>query len=180
MRGKGRTVNKDWNHILIGQYFSIPELRHLYGLEKTKLIDSAIRAFIARMIQKGCVVKVIEEGKYEGEVFQMKYRKVSDTIPLKKKIPEPLLLDKTISAVDLGTLFIDSFIKIKEELKKSNEELKNIQNNLITLDKENDELKESLKKAERDKFECQKALDDFVVKYNGKSIQLKDVITVNS
>jgi len=180
MRGKGRTVNKNWNNIAIGQCFSVPELRHLYGLEKTKLTDSAIRAFLGRMIQKRCVVKVLEEGKYEGEVYQMKYKKVSDTIHIssQKKILKALPLD--ISAVDLGSLFIDSFVKIKAELKQSKEEIIKLESLIITQNKENEELKLSIQHAERGQLDCQKALDDFVTKYNGKSIPLSDVLAVHS
>jgi hypothetical protein len=180
--GKRKTNNK-WSEIPVGKTFSIPELRAFYGFDKSLLVDTAVRNFLGRQIKIGCVEKVFEAGKFGNEVFQIKYTKVKEDSGRerqKKTIPPVIPFDKTINAVDLGSLFIDSFTKIKEELKQSKEELENLQTRMKALDKENAELKLCVQRAEKEKIECQQALDGFIAKYSNKSINLKDVLTVHS
>jgi|WetSurSiteA1Bulk_404760.scaffolds.fasta_scaffold00195_40 hypothetical protein len=178
-----RKTNRLWSEIPVGKTFSIPELRSSYGFDKSLLVDTAIRNFLGRQIKIGCVEKLFETGKFGNEVFQMKYTKVKEDPGRKmqkKTIPAAIPFDKTINAADLGALFIDSFTKIKEELKKSKEELIDLKTKIEDLDKENAELKLCVQRAEKEKIECQQALDGFIAKYNNKSISLKDVVTVHS
>lgn len=178
-----RKTNSKWNQISIGQTISIPELRTFYGLQKSTLVDTAIRNFLGRQYKIGCVEKKYEPGKFDGEVFQVKYIKVKEEEPKgirKKKIPPVIPFDKAINAAELGSLFIDSFTKIKEELKQSNEELINLKSQMDFLNKENSELKLTIQRVEKEKLECQQALDAFVAKYNNKTINLKDVMTIHS